>query len=291
MAQHPHVDVALRGGQEVVLTALDDARGARLTVPDSPERARWILYDPERGVVLAEVQSRKTSQVSIRVPPGEIEVYRRAAASVARGTITVAEGDELVLSRDRLTQVSLATYLRKGQAGVSIAAQVGISSFTSPRTNEQFLGALPLMSLGVTVHDVGVYGLDLGVDIGFSSMNQRLAIPGASSDTPFDQRVLEIQVGASLKYRLDFGSFSVSAGPRLGYLYIERAVDVPHLEQQDAHLLAAGAVLSAQWRFSPRISIGLDGRASYVPMPSEGEGRPDRDQFLVELQAAAAFHI
>ncbi|MFT7625074.1 MAG: putative caspase-like protein [Myxococcota bacterium] len=283
VAQHPHVDLALKGGQDVVLTLLE-GRHARLRVPAGGERARWIVYDADRGIVLAEVREPKERAILLSIPAGELEVYRRSRQSVARGSIVVPEGGEVTLSADTLEKVPLTAYLRKGEAGVSLAARVGLQSFTSGQMSDEFFGPAPVMGLSFTVHDLGMYGLDLESDIAFTNMTQQLQL----AEQPFEQRVTEVQAGFALKYRLDFDRFSVSVGPRVAYLFIGRKIDLPGVPDGTVHTIAAGAVLSAYWRFSPRISIGLDGRGSWVPIPDAG---PDRDQFLVELQAAAAFHF
>jgi len=287
VAQHPHFDLKLTGGNDVVLTQLA-ARRARVRVAGK-QRAQWILYQPSSGLVVAEVDERPGKGVTVAVPPGELDVYRRSGSSVARGTVEARAGAEVVLSRKSLETVPLTAYLFKGQAGVSLTAAVGVQGFADDTMRTEYMGPAPIFNIGFTVRDAFAYGFDLGFDIGFTSIDQRQVV----SVGEYSQRLTEVQVGTSLKYRHDFGSFSVAAGPRIAYLYLDRSPSLADLPPQAIHTVAAGGVLGLYWRFSERISIGIDGRVSYVPMQGTGDSSvgPGRDQVMVELQAASAFHF
>lgn len=282
VAQHPHFDFALQGGQDVVLTAVPAAQ-ARVRLAGRADDAQWILYSPAAGLVVAELDERTGQTVTVAVPEGDLEVYRRSGQRVARGYITAEAGSEVVLSRRELEEVPLTAYLRKGQMGLSLSANLGVQTFGAQAVREGYIGPAPLFSIGIRYRDVWAYGLDVAADIGFSHMSQQIVVPEGSSS----QRMTQVQIGLALLYRIDFGSLSLSAGPRVAYLYLHR--DPELVEAQDVSTVAVGGSLGAWWRFSERISVGFDGRISYVPLPFEDD--LERDQWMVEVQAAAAFHF
>jgi len=127
-----------------------------------------------------------------------------------------------------------------------------------------------------------VRGFDLAGEFSFTSVRQEIDVPeGATS-----QRMTQIQLGLGLLYRFDFGNLSVSAGPRVAYLYLDRNPSL--VEAQSVSTVSAGGALGVAWRFSQRVSLGVEGRGNYVPLPLEDVGR---DQWMVEVLAAASYHF
>jgi len=286
VAQHPNFDMSLKGGRDVVLTSVPES-SARLTVTGRSDSAQWMVYQPSSGLVVAEIPETAGSSVTVAVPSGTLEVYRRTSSGVTHAQVTVPPGKEVALgdSDVGMEEVTLSAYMRKGEpVGVVLSAQIGIQTFGEEAVRGQYVGSVPLFSIGVRVENLGrVPGLDIGVDVGVTSMRQTLNI----GDLRYSQRLTHFQAGLSLMYRYDFDNLSLSVGPRVAYLLLHRELDATGVGEY-LNTVAVGGVIGAFWRFSQRISVGVTGRVSYVPMFLADV---ERDQWMVEAQAVGAFHF
>lgn len=283
VAQHPHIKLALRGGTDVVLTSLQQAR-ATLKLARGAEEAQWVVFQPSSGLVVAELDERPGQSLVVAVPVGTLEIYRRRGVRVARGSVETTAGGEIELSRAELKEVPLTAYLRKGETGVQLSAMVGIQSFLSAAVRDGFVAPAPVFSVEVRYQNLWLQGLDLAIDVAFTSGVQKMTI----DEGGFSQRMTQLQVGARLLYRFDFDRLSLSLGPRAAFLWLSRAPSLEGVDSQSIPTLSAGATVGLWWRFTERLSIGLDTRISYVPLPISGL---DGDHWLVEAQAAGAFHF
>ena len=285
IAQHPTVDIAFQGGSDVILTQLSKHR-ARVRLAASGDDARWILYSPRAGQVLAELDERRTRDVSVVVPAGPIDVYRRSKERVSRGTFEAVVGSEVVLDADTLEEVSLSSYLRKGEdAGITLSALIGVQTFGSEDVRAELVGPMPYFSLAVGFTDLGrILGLDLRLDIGVASMSQRVSL-GTDS---LRQTLTQLQVGVAVPYRFDIDRLSLSVGPRVAYVWLHRDIDTPNAATQNMSTISVGGVVGAYWKFGQRFSIGMTGQISYIPMFNDVV---ERNQWVVETQAAAIYHF
>ena len=284
--QHPHFDMRMAGGRDLVLTAL--GQGARVAVTGRKESAQWFLWDPKREVVVGELDERPGRTASLVVPPSRLEVYRRSGSSVARGSIEVLPGERVTLTQKHLETVPVTAYLRKGERGMSVFLMAGVQTFLRDDVRTGYVGAAPYFTLGYKLDGLGIPQLDLVVDIGFTAHTQALTL---ADGTPYEQRLLEVQVGAGLMYRFDFGNLSLSLGPRLAYLYLKRAAQLPGGEfDQPVSTVSVGAVVGVRWRLgSLPVSMGVDARVAYVPLKIRDSG--DGHEWLMETQAFGAYHF
>jgi hypothetical protein len=283
--QHPNFDMAIKGGQDIVLTLLSRARAIlKLT---SEAYARWTVFEPESGNVVAELFERPGHQLTIAVPPVVLEVFRRHNGRVAQGLVDMRGQAELELKASELKRVPMAAYLYKGELGLRLSAMVGMQSFTDAGFRNEYINALPLFSLGVNYQGVGFAPLGVSLDLSFSYSRQQMIL----DEQAFNQSVTLFQAGFGLPYQLDFDSFSLSLGPRVALMYVKR-----HKEYQGGELStdavtmwALGGASRITWRLKRLpVSVGLEGRVSYTPAPTE-QGL--RNELLVEAQVAAGFHF
>jgi len=284
--QHPHFDMALKGGQDVVLTSLKGAQSS-VRVSGSSGSAQWVIFQPASGLVVAELDERPRTTTTVAVPAGELEVYRRSDSGVARGEIDTRGRPVVQLSQDKLQDVPVTAYLYKGEVGLSVSAQVGVATYGSPSMRTEYAAVSPLFSVVLQYQGLFHYALGAALDVSFAHARQDVTLKEGTSK----QRLVQLQVGAALPYTFDSGSFSFALGPRVALLYLHRDKEVSgvELEADDVVTVAAGGAFKASWRIarSP-VSIGLEGRLSYVPIPTDGG---DRNELLVETQATAGFHF
>jgi hypothetical protein len=285
VAQHPTVDIVFKGGSDVVLTTLAGST-ARVRLAAKGEDARWILYSPRAGQVLAELDERQTTDVSVAVPPGPIDVYRRSKDRVTHGTISAIAGNEVVLDTGILEEVSLSSYMRKGEdTGVTLAALVGVQTFGAEDVRSELVGPMPYFSLAIGLTDLGrITGLDLRFDLGVASMAQRVTLEGAN----VRQTLTQFQAGIALPYRFDIDKLAVSVGPRVAYVLLHRDLESVSDGTQNMSTLSLGGVVGTHWRFGQRFSIGMTAQISYIPMFNDVV---ERDQWVVETQASAVYHF
>jgi hypothetical protein len=284
--QHPNYDMAIKGGNDVVLTSLSRAN-ATLTLHGTPEAARWTVFEPATGLVVAEIFEHPKRSVTVAVPAARLEIYRRRDGRVSRGHLDMRSRSEAVLERDDLTPVPMTAYLFKGELGLRVSAMVGVQSFASGKFREEYLDSMPLFSLGVAYQGIGWPGLGAALDLSFSHNRQHMAIDAQ----PYTQSVTLFQGGIGLPYQWDFGSFSFSLGPRVALMFLQRDKEFQggELSTDAVTLWSVGGAGRLGWRlkYAP-VSVGLEGRLSYTPAPTE-DGL--RNELLVEAQVAAGFHF
>jgi hypothetical protein len=286
VAQHPNFDMSLKGGRDVVLTSVSKS-SARLTLTGKGDRATWMVYEPDSGSVVAEISEKEGQSVTLAVPAGELEIYRRTGSSVTRGVVSVPPGGEVALSEPALgmEEVTLTAYMAKGEpVGLVFSAQIGIQTFGEDAVRERYVGSVPLFSVALRIENVGgVSGMDLAWDAGITSMSQTLNV----GELRYQQQLTHFQTGLTLMYRYDFDNLSLLAGPRVAYMLLHRELDATGVSEY-LNTIAVGGAIGAFWRFSQRISVGVTGRVSYVPMFLADV---ERDQWMVEAQAVGGFHF
>ncbi len=280
--QHPHVELALKGAPDVVVTALEQARATVVLRPGG--NARWIIFDPNMKRVIAELEA-STRPVSLAVPSGLLTVYRQGHNGLAKGTLDTRTGDRFVLNDHVVRSVSLASYLRKGESGLSVSAMVGVQSFLNSGIRSQYVGTSPVFSALLRYNGLFVDELDLVTDVGFTHQSQRLTL----ENDDYSQLLTMVQVGISLPYRFDFGNFSTSLGPRIAYLYLRRRVYLGDEEStQEVSTVATGVTLGFAWRFSSVLSMGIQARISYVRLPTAAG---DQNGVFSEAHVVSGFHF
>ena len=280
--QHPHVELALKGAPDVVVTALEQAQATVVLRPGG--NARWIIFDPNEKRVIAELEAN-SRPVSLAVPSGFFTVYRQGHDGLAKGKLDIRSGDRVVLSDDLVSSVSLASYLRKGESGLSVSAMVGIQSFLNTGIRSKYVGASPVFSALLQYRGVFVDELDLVTDVGFTHQSQRLLL----ENDHYSQLLTMIQVGIGLPYRFDFGNFSTSLGPRIAYVYLRRRVYLGDEEStQEVSTVAPGVSLGFTWRFSSVMSLGVRARISYVRLPTDAG---DQNGVFTEAHVVSGFHF
>jgi len=267
VAQHPHVELALKGSPDLVVTGLEQAQ-ATVSV-EIGSGTRWIIFDPDEKRVLAELEEGKR-RMSVAIPAGKFAVYRHGEAGVARGVLDTRRTRNVLLRKENVRSVTLASYLRKGEAGVRLAALVGVQSFLNTGIRQQYVGPSPVFSAELTAQGLLGDALDLVVDTGFTHQSQRLKL----ENDDYSQLLTFFQAGIGLPYRLDFGTFSASVGPRFAYVYMRRRVYLDDEETtQQVSTVASGLSLGLTWRFTRLWSLGLRARVSYIRLPTDTGGQ------------------
>jgi len=282
IAQHPHVELALNGSPDVVVTGLESAESTVSVRSGSGNR--WIIFDPDEKQVLAELEEGKNG-MSVAIPAGKFSVYRHGPSGVSRGEVDTRKTRNVVLSEENLRAVTVASYLRKGEAGIRLAAMVGVQSFLNTGIRNQYVGPSPVFSTELTVRGIFVDELDLVLDAGFTHQSQRLTL----ENDDYSQLLTLFQTGIGLPYRFDFGTFSASMGPRLAYVYLRRRVYLDDDETtQQVSTLASGVALGLTWRFARSWSLGLRARISYIRLPTDAGGQHG---VFTEAHVVSGFHF
>ncbi|HIA04087.1 MAG TPA: hypothetical protein EYN66_19680 [Myxococcales bacterium] len=268
------------------MTALSRAL-AVLKLSGTEANARWTVFNPATGLVVAELFEQPGQQIKVAVPRAALEVFRRRDGNVAQGQLDMRARTEVELRSSDLKTVPMAAYLYKGEIGLRLSAMVGMQSFVAKSFRSEYIDSLPLFSLGLNYQGLGLPELGVSLDLSFSHSRQQMLLDAKE----FNQTITLFQGGFSLPYQLDFGSFSIALGPRVAMMYVQRRKEFQggELSTDTVTMWALGGVGRLGWRLnSVPVSVGIEGRLSYTPAPTK-DGL--RNELLVEAQMAAGFHF
>jgi hypothetical protein len=260
--QHPVFLYDLGGAGDVVLTDLSPAQGGLVFPPAL--QGLYVVLDAG-GRAVAEVAKGPGTERRLSLPPGGYTVKKRlpgeegllvASLVVAAAPVAVDEA-----SMDR---VALARDPQKGFGGArwALLAGGGAQLFLDAATRDGLFPPATLLGAELAVRDDLGHGLAWGLDLAVGGGRGTVRLPGLE---PIGLSFGEVAGGASLSTGWSFGAASLSAGGRVGFLWLHRTFDQAQaLPDQYFFTLTPGLVGSAAWRFTERLSAVARLRASWL---------------------------
>lgn len=269
--QHPHFESAQNG--DVVLSHLERAP-ALLTLPEESEGS-YLIWDPSSDTVLAEVLKKRGTRRSIAVRASELDVYERSDDRLRHVRVDVGTNEEVVIQPDALEDIARADYaLRRPGFAVSLAAGFGAQTFYDEAFTSGYVNDTLLYGVDVRLHNLGVPGLDLGIEGLFTVSDQTITL----ATGPTDQSLFEAMVDATLFYRFQIQDFHVALGPRVAWVMFRRRVDPPSAEVAPAadpvqfyNTFTPGAAVEVGYRIIPELTVGANISASWLHFEADGD--------------------
>ena len=280
--QHPHFESAQSG--DLVLSHLESA-AALLTFP-GPTVGDFLVFDPDAGTVIAEVRKGAGAARTLAVRTGDIEIYDRSADRLRRATIEVFENEEIIIDPEAMEEISVASYALRGPSfAIALAADLGAQIFYDEVFTKGYVKDSLLYGLDLRLQNLGVAGLDLGVEALFTVSDQTIELAAGTTS----QSLFETSVATTLWYRFQVHDFHIALGPRVAWLlfrrYVERpvstappgsagqAVDVGGDSTQYYSTFTPGAALELGYRILPELTLAAKTHGSYLHFEADGEAR------------------
>lgn len=269
--QHPHFESAQNG--DVVISHLDRAP-ALLTLTEETE-GEFLVWDPTSDTVLAEVTKKKGTRRSIAVRSGELDIYERSADQLRHVRVDIANNEEVVVAPDALEEIARADYaLRSPGFAVSVAAGFGAQTFYDEAFTSGYVNDTLLYGVDVRLQNLGVPGLDLGIEGLFTVSDQNISLATGSAD----QSLFEAMVGATLFYRFQIQDFHVALGPRVAWVMFRRRVDAPSADVappadpvQYYNTFTPGMAVELGYRVIPELTIGANIAGGWLHFEADGD--------------------
>jgi uncharacterized caspase-like protein len=261
--QHPVFLYDLGGAGDVVLTELAPAAGG-LVFPATAQGLYVILDGAGRAV--AEVAKGPGSERRVALADGRYTLKKRlpddSGLLVSRVEV---EGNAFLVEDARMDRLPLDRDPQKGFAGrrLALVAGAGGQRFLSRAGRDGLFPPAVLADLELAVRDDLGHGLAWGTDLSFGLGSAGGAGSGVDA---LPVRFTEIQGGFALWKDLRLGDVTLSAGPRVGIVWLRRdtaraAYDVP---SQYFFTVTPGLTAAVAWRLGERLSVFLRGRVSYL---------------------------
>jgi len=260
--QHPVFLYDLGGAGDVVLTELSPAAGG-LLFPAALEGSYVVLDAGGRAV--AEVAKPSGVERRLSLPPGRYTVKKRlpgeegllvASLPVGAGSVPV---DEAAMDR-----VGLAQDPQKGYGGArwGLIGGTGYQLFLDAATRDGLFPPAGLAGVELAARDDLGHGLAWGVDLALGGGKGTVRMAGLD---PVPVTFSEVAGGAALWHDWGLGSVTLSAGGRVGFVWLTRRFAAPDpLPAQYFFTVTPGLVGAAAWRFSERLSAVARLRVSWL---------------------------
>ena len=269
--QHPHFESAQSG--DLVISQLDRA-AALLTLPKDSE-GDFLLWDPSNDLVLAEVTKKAGARRSIAVRAGDLDVYERSGDRLRHVRVEMAANEEVVITPDALEEVEIANYaLREPGFAVSLAAGFGAQTFYDEAFTSGYVNDTLLYGIDLRLHNLGVPGLDLGIEGLFAVSDQTVDLATGTSN----QSLFEATVATSLLYRFQVQDFHVALGPRVAWVLFRRKVDPPEGvvapssdPVQYYNTFVPGAAVEVGYRIVPELTVAANINAGWLHFEADGD--------------------
>ncbi len=274
--QHPTYRFDLRGAGDVELTTLERPGGA-IAFPAS-SAGRFVVFDLEHKVVVAELDKEAGRELTLAVAPGRYVVKQREPDHLLMQKLTVAEGESAAVDVSRMEQVDFADDYAKGatvsvddarfgKIGMRLHAGLLSQTFLSAPARQEYFPRVTLATLGLDFDNMLRRGLGLRLDLAF----------GGSGETPlvvrdeylgelrYKVRVAESTFGAAVVGRYPVKSWlSVGGQVRLGVIYIQREFLDVDLPKQSFSTMTPGVGAEASVRLTDWLYASLLLRGHYM---------------------------
>jgi hypothetical protein len=259
-AQHPVYQFDLGGAGDVVLTELQRRTGG--LVFGQAAEGLFVVLDGTRRAV-AEVAKAPGAERRLALAPGRYLVKKRLDDELLVGEFAVA--DELVpFDEARLQKRPLSKDPQKGASGPrwSFSPTLGYQRFFDEGARQGLFPPAGLLGVEAADRDDLGRGLAWGLDVAAGGGAATLAL---EDQPPAKFSFTELNGGAALWKEFPLGPLTLSAGARIGFVYLHRSFDGrSDLPAQYFFTLTPGLTAGLSWRFTERFSAVAKARLNYL---------------------------
>jgi hypothetical protein len=266
--QHPHFESAQSG--DVVLTQLHRA-SAMLTFPHA--LAGEFMVVAGGTTVVAEVLKRAGEARSIALEPGDFEVFVREGEGLRSAALRVEKGRETIVDPSLLEPRALPRLASRGpETSVELGVRAGMTLFGDAEFRSEYFQNTPAFGVEVRVRDVGVAGLDIGVESMFGVARQEVR----QGDDSVTQDAFFSQLAMSVLWRWNFSALELALGPKVAWIYLRRSVDAGATGGgglQTFSTVSPGARVSLGYRVHSAVLLSVEGASSFLRVDTESGPR------------------
>ena len=272
-SQHPTFDYKMTGSGEIVVSYPKMGR-SRLILPEDIE-GNYLLYSPGTDTVLAEVDKRKGEIRVLAVPPGTIELFRRNDLSLHKTSITVKDGEEVVVPGGEMVKVSRTYLIDKGASPrLTLGAKAGYQFFWDSGIRQRDL--LPAWLGGLEFRVRNLLGPHVIPFVEVLVGGGTASSSGADVVGPVAQSSAYLEVGGGFVFDLFPSSpFMLEIAPEVALFYTRQTLDNSKLDGPEKYWylhVSPQASLLIGYEFIRRLSVGLQGKVGYLYFENSGNG-------------------
>ncbi len=272
--QHPAYSFDLRGQGAVVLSRL---RGMATLGFHCGRLCDFVVYDPERDLVVGEVLVPEGGTARLTVAPGTYVIKSRGRDGLYLQEISAPRGPVTMVPEHGFERVPFEEDVTKGPAGLLRARwgravseyriKVGYQAFFDVPTRRELFLPSGLVSGEVYVRNLVAPRLGLGVDLAFGRTDSTIS-PGPYHD-PVAVRFNFGLAGVAMGYEVSASPVVFRAGPRLSLVYLSRSFPGDDtLPYQDLTTFSPGVWATAYGNLG-WLGLGLEARAHYLKYTTE----------------------
>jgi hypothetical protein len=288
--QHPSYRFDLRGAGDVVLTDL--RRGDSGLVFPAELQGEFVVFDPRRKVVVAELDKTDSRPVRVALAPGDYVVKKREADHLLLGRFGVGSSASTPVDLAAMKRVAFADDYAKGlvitagdlrvHTSYRLTAGLGGQSFLSAPARREYFPTLGLVWAQMDFDNLIADGLGLRFDTAFGGSGARTLVLADGSS--YGISVSEITGGAALVKSFDPTRWlRLGALVRLGVLVISRKFSDATVPDQSFSTMTPGVGGEVSVRLASWLQAGAQLRLHYVFF------NVDRPQSLMYLDGGLFF--
>lgn len=244
--QHPTYRYNLRGAGEVVLSSMDNGgSGVRF-----PEQAvgRFIVFDLERQLVVAEVDKKAGKPLRLALKGGRYAIKKREADHLLMQRVNVQKTSDVDVDPGRMEKVAFSRDYAKGPLievpgisspgqgwmGLSLSGGLGVQGFLNVPLSSGTAGvqgtfskqpvfpATSLVTMQTRYHGLFNKHLLLAADLNFGVRDYDVSVDFGGGLSNYPARFVLVESGAGLMWEQEIWMFRVAAGPRASGIFTWR---------------------------------------------------------------------
>jgi hypothetical protein len=288
--QHPSYRFDLRGAGDVVLTDL--RRGDSGLVFPAELQGEFVVFDPRRKVVVAELDKTDSRPVRVALAPGDYVVKKREADHLLLGRFAVPAKASTAVDLAMMKRVAFADDYAKGPivtvgdlrapTSYRLTAGLGGQSFLSAPARREYFPSLGLVWAQVDFDNLLAEGLGIRLDTAFGGSGKQLLV--LEDGSSYEITVSEITGGASLvKSFHPTRWLRLGALVRLGVISVNRQFSDSAMPAQGFSTMTPGVGGEVSVRIASWLQAGAQVRLHYVFF------NVDRPQSLMYLDGGLFF--
>ncbi|MEW5849693.1 MAG: caspase family protein [Myxococcota bacterium] len=294
--QHPTYRYNLRGAGDVVMANL----GASTSVVRFPEdvSGRFMVFDLERQLVVAEVEKERGTPVRIAVKGGHYAIKKREPDHLLMQKVKVARASEHVVDPSQMEKVDFdddyskgavitveQPYVRKqGYWGLSLSGGMGAQAFfnlpgpptnakrsTNPLTASPTFPATTIATLQTRYHGLFNRHLLLSGDLNFGGREYTAIIDGgALGQLRYDAAFFMAELGAGAMWEQEIWRLRFAAGPRISTVFLFRHLYNAPVDNQFFMNMTPGLAGYVGFDIFRFLHVELGLRGSYLVYATDG---------------------
>jgi hypothetical protein len=197
---------------------------------------RFVVFDLERQLVVAEVDKAAGAPVRIAVKGGTYAIKQRGPDHLLLQRVKVARDGEVTVDTSRMERVDFDDDYAKGDVltwepprprqglwGLSLSGGMGVQAFFNIPWQTPTFPATSLATVQARYHGLFNKHLLLGADFNVGGREYQTAIDGGGLGTlRYPARFLVLEAGTGVMWEQELWRFRVAAGPRLGGIFLYR---------------------------------------------------------------------